>query len=133
VRLLSALHPELAAEAPDPDFLPQDLLGWLDQLRGLPAGASFAVLCESLRAAAPERVAELERDAGAGAAMVAEMGLEEARQEFAGALAQLRVGTLKLEIDALAAKGVAESADRERLLELQARMREFRQALTARN
>lgn len=118
LRLLSALHPALAREPIDPRFLPSELLDWLERLRGLPAGASFAVLCEALRADLPERVAELQRDVAQDRVVVAEMGLEDARKDFEGAIVRLRDRGRRSEIDALASKGLKGQQDKEKLLEL---------------
>lgn len=127
VRLLSALHPALAHEPLDPADLPEDIVYWLTTLRGLPVGSSLAGVCEALRASQPDRVAELEADAGAGRAMVADMGLDEARRELGGALNQLRLAGLKRRIDALARQGLADPARRQELIELQARARQVQE------
>ena len=113
-RLLSALHPTLAVETPDPEFLPQEIVDWLGLLREQPAGSSFAAICESLRAQHPEVVARLESDAAADRSMVAEMSLEEARAEFEGALAQLRDRRIREELDAIVAGGMRSEQDRAR-------------------
>jgi len=114
LRLLSALHPALALESPEPDFVPAEVLEWLAWLRAQPAGSSLAAICESLRAEQPELVARLERDAAADRSMVAEMSLEEARAEFEGALAQLRARRIREELDAIVAGGLRTEADRAR-------------------
>ncbi|GAA4400694.1 CHC2 zinc finger domain-containing protein [Quisquiliibacterium transsilvanicum] len=118
VRLLAALHPALAAESPDPRFLPRDVLAWLDLLRRQPAGSSLAVICESLRGSHPEMVEALLRDAAADRSMVADMNLEEARAEFEGALGQLRDRSIREELDAIVARGLADHEDRARYHEL---------------
>ena len=118
VRLLSALHPALAVDAFDPDFVPRELLGWLERLRDQPAGSSLAVICESLRGELPEIVAQLQRDASADRTLVAEMTLEEARAEFAGALDQLRDRSIREELDALVARGFSGDGDRARYQQL---------------
>ena len=118
VRLLSALHPALAFEAADPSLLPSDVVGWLALLAGQPAGSSLAVICESLKAAHPEVVAALERDAAADRSMVAEMSFDEARAEFEGALAQLRDRSIREQLDALVAAGMRSDVDRARYQEL---------------
>jgi len=118
VRLLSALHPALAVETPDPEFLPQEIVDWLGLLRGRPAGSSFAAICESLRAEHPELAARLEGDAAADRSMVAEMSLEEARAEFDGALAQLRDRRIREELDAIVAGGMRSDEDRARYHQL---------------
>ena len=89
-------------------------------------------MCEWLRASAPQ-VAEalLAQERAAGEAMSA-LGDEEARTEFTGALAQLRLRGLKQEIDALAdalaTKGSLDADDRIRYQELQKRLDELRRA-----
>ena len=118
VRLLAALHPALAAEPPDPAFLPREVLAWLDLLRRQPAGSSLAVICESLRGSHPQMVEALLRDAAADRSMVADMSLEEARAEFEGALGQLRDRSIREELDAIVARGMHDDEDRTRYQEL---------------
>jgi DNA primase len=118
VRLLSALHPALAFEAPDTALLPPDIVGWLELLRAQPEGSSLAVICESLKAAHPEVVAALERDAAADRSMIAEMSFDEARAEFDGALAQLRDRSIREQLDALVAQGIRSDLERARYQEL---------------
>jgi DNA primase len=118
VRLLSALHPALAFEAPDPALLPPDIVGWLELLRAQPEGSSLAVICESLKATHPEVVAALERDAAADRSMIAEMTFDEARAEFDGALAQLRDRSIREQLDALVAQGIRSDLERARYQEL---------------
>jgi hypothetical protein len=91
---------------------------WLDLLRELPAGSSFAGLCEALRSAQPETVTTLERDAAADRSMVADMTFEEARAEFDGALAQLRDRNIRTELDEIVARGLTTNEDRERYQQL---------------
>ena len=112
VRLLAALHPALAAEPPEPRFLPREVLAWLDLLRRQPAGSSLAVICESLRGSHPDMVEALLRDAAADRSMVADMSLEEARAEFEGALGQLRDRSIREELDAIVARGLEDHEDR---------------------
>jgi multidrug efflux pump subunit AcrA (membrane-fusion protein) len=119
-RLLTALHPCLASEPFEPDFLPSELLDWLAAVRELPLECSFAALCEGLREREPVAVAALERDAAQGQALALELPLEEARAEFSGALSQLKSRAIRAEIDALVAKGSLSESDRERLRLLQA-------------
>ena len=118
VRLLSALHPALAFEVADPALLPPDIVGWLALLRAQPAGSSLAVICESLKAAHPDVVAALERDAASDRSMVAEMSFDEARAEFDGALAQLRDRSIREQLDAMVAAGIRSESDRARYQEL---------------
>jgi hypothetical protein len=118
LRLLAALHPALAAEPVDAQFVPREVLAWLDLLRRQPAGSSLAVICESLRESHPEMVAALLRDVAADRSMVAEMNLEEARAEFAGALGQLRDRSIREELGAIVARGLVEAEDRARYQEL---------------
>ena len=113
-RLIAALHPALAFDPVDEEFLPETLVRWLELLRQQPAGSSLAVICESLRAEHPQLVAALERDAAADRAMVAEMSLEEARAEFGGAIAQLRARGVREELAALVGRGLSDPAERER-------------------
>jgi DNA primase len=119
-RLLAALHPALAKESWDAQFLPQELVQWLDRLSALPAGASFALLVETLRHEDAALATGLERDAADDAGLLSDLALDEARREFAGALTQLRSGLVLAEIDRLAASGLADEAQRARYAELQA-------------
>ena len=119
VRLLTAYHPALAHQPIDPEFLPEDLLAWLGALRQLPEGSTFAVVCESLRREQQDLVTELERDASTDAAIVADMGFEEAGADFTGALAQMRSKGIDQALAAESAKGGVSAADRERYQYLQ--------------
>ena len=126
LRLLSALHPALVQSGFDPQMLPETVTDWLAAVAALPAGASLAAVCEALRSQFPEAVSQLERDAAEGRAGVIEMDGEEARREFDGALLQVRERFIKQQIDALAAKGIADASDRERLKSLQASLAALR-------
>ena len=118
VRLLAALHPALAAETPDAEFLPREVLAWLDLLRRQPEGSALTTICESLRDSHPELVAGLLRDAAADRSMIAEMNFEEASAEFEGALSQLRARSIREELDAIVARGIDDAEDRARYQEL---------------
>ena len=63
-------------------------------------------------------VAALLRDVAADRSMIAEMNLEEARAEFAGALGQLRDRSIREELGAIVARGLVEADDRARYQEL---------------
>jgi hypothetical protein len=118
-RLLVALHPALAKEAWEPEFLPAGLVEWLQRLAQLPAGASFALLVETLRAEEPELAAALEQDAAEDAGLMSDLALDDARNEFAGGLGQLRSRLILEEIDRLVAGGLSDAAHRARYAELQ--------------
>jgi hypothetical protein len=118
VRLLAALHPALAADPLDARFVPREVLAWLDLLRRQPAGSSLAVICESLRESHPELVSALLRDAAADRSMIADMTLEEARAEFAGAIGQLRDRSIREALAEVVARGLSDPADRARYQEL---------------
>jgi DNA primase len=118
VRLLSALHPVLAGEAVQTEFLPADLVSWLGFLRAQPPGSSLAGVCEALRTEQPERATELEHDAAADRTMLAEMTLEEARAEFEGALQQLRERSIRAALTGLASGGLQEPSERVRYQQL---------------
>ena len=118
VRLLAALHPALASDPLDPSFVPREVLAWLDLLGRQPAGSSLAVICETLRDSHPEIVSALLRDAASDRSMVAEMSLEEARAEFAGAIGQLRDRSIREELAGMVARGLADAEDRARYQEL---------------
>ncbi len=118
VRLLCALHPALAVQPVDEEFLPPQLVQWIGWLRAQPAGSSLAAICEALRVDDPARAADLERDAAADRMLSAEMSFDEARDEYDGALAQLRERAVRERIDALAQGGLASEHERARYLEL---------------
>ena len=111
--LLAALHPGLAAQISDHSLLPEGLARWLDALAELPAGSSFASVCETLRGAHQTLVTELEEAAIGDRNELAEMSFDEARAEFEGALAQLRDRRIKVQMDALAAQGLDAPGARE--------------------
>lgn len=116
-RLLCALHPALAHEPVDGATVPPELLSWIEWLRGQPAGSSLAAICEALRAEDPARAAELERDAAADRTLTAEMTFDEARDEFAGALRQLRDRVVRERIEALVQGGLATEHEKAQYLE----------------
>ena len=126
-RLLLSLHPGLAREAWPTDFVPEAVVDWLARVAALPDGASFAQLVESLRADAPELASALETEAAQDRGLLAELGAEEARREFEGALNRMRDQRLREEVDRLAQGGLADEAQRARYAELLA----LRKALTS--
>jgi hypothetical protein len=119
-RLLFALHPALAREAWQLDFVPEAVVAWLTRLAALPEGASFAALVESLRADQPELAAALEVEATQDRGLLAELGIDEARREVGGALNQMRTQQIREEVDRLAQQGLHGEAERARYTELQA-------------
>ncbi len=119
-RLLAALHPALAQEPWDTEFLPPAVVDWLARLASLPAGASFALLIESLRVQEPESAAALEREAAADRGLMADLALDEARKEFAGALTQMRSQRIRDETLRLVQQGLVDDAQRTRYAQLQA-------------
>jgi DNA primase len=119
-RLLVALHPALANEHWADDFLPPAIIAWLRQLAALPAGASFALLIETLRGDDPELAAALERDAADDGGLLSDLALDDARKEFSGALTQLRSQRMREESDRLVAAGLSDEVQRARYAELQA-------------
>jgi DNA primase len=119
-RLLAALHPALAQEPWDTEFLPPAVVDWLVRLASLPAGASFALLIESLRVQEPESAAALEREAAADRGLMADLALDEARKEFAGALTQMRSQRIRDETLRLVQQGLVDDAQRARYAQLQA-------------
>ena len=120
VRLLLALHPALAGEAWSPEFLPAAVVDWIGRLAGLPAGTQVGGVLEWLRQADPALAAELQAETGRDRGLLADLALDEARREFEGALNQLRLQTIKEEIDRLASTGLADEASRTRYASLQA-------------
>ena len=119
-RLLFALHPALAREAWQLDFVPEAVVAWLARLAALPEGASFAALVESLRADQPELATALEAEATQDRGLLAELGIDEARREVGGALNQMRTQRIREEVDRLAQQGLHGEAERARYTELQA-------------
>jgi DNA primase len=126
-RLLLSLHPELAQQSWPEDFLPESILRWIARLAGLPPGATFAALVESLRVGEPALAAALESEAARDRGLLADLEPDEARREFEGALNQLRGQRIREEVDRLAAAGLADEEQRARYAQLQA----LRKALTA--
>jgi DNA primase len=127
VRLLLALHPALGREPWPQDFLPESLTDWLGRLAALPEGASFAQVVESVREAQPELAAALEAEAAQDRGLLADLEVEDARKEVAGALTQLRGQRIRDEVDRLAQAGLVDEAQRARYAELQA----LRKSLTS--
>ncbi|HVL57939.1 MAG TPA: DNA primase [Burkholderiaceae bacterium] len=125
--LLVALHPALAREPLERDYLPGELLGWVDRVGRLPPGASFASLVESVREDRPERAQALERAAAADRGLLGDLALDEARKEFAGALTQLRRAQVLQQINELVAQGLQSEADRSRYGQL----RQLQKALSS--
>ncbi|MFO0234745.1 MAG: hypothetical protein ACK51M_17185, partial [Burkholderiales bacterium] len=119
-RLLLSLHPVLAREPWPTEFVPEAVVDWLGRVATLPDGASFAQLVESLRGDAPELAATLEAEAAQDRGLLAELGVDEARREFEGALARMREQRLREEVDRLAQGGLGDDAPRARYAELQA-------------
>jgi hypothetical protein len=84
----------------------------------LPDGASFAQLVESLREDAPELAAALQTEAAQDRGLLAELGPDEARREFEGALTRMRDQQLREEVDRLAQGGLVDASQRARYAEL---------------
>lgn len=118
VRLLLALHPALGREPWPTDFLPESVTDWLGRLAGLPEGASFAQVVESVREAQPDLAAALEAEAARDRGLLADLEAEDARKEVAGALTQLRGQCIREEVDRLAQSGLEDEAQRARYAEL---------------
>lgn len=122
IRLLTALHPALAA-AERGEWMPGPLAAWFDTLVALPPGSAFASVCEALRHDSPEAVARLEREAASDASAAAALSFDEARVEVEAALAQLRERHLARLIDELVAGGMASPEERQRYQSLMAMRR----------
>jgi DNA primase len=127
VRLLLALHPALGREDWPLDFLPDAVTDWIARLAALPPGASFAQVVESMRDGQPDLAAALEDEAARDRGLLADLALDEARREVAGALNQLRAQRIREEVDRLAQAGLVDEVQRARYAELQA----LRKALTS--
>ncbi|UCE32213.1 MAG: DNA primase, partial [Burkholderiales bacterium] len=117
VRLISARYRALADQvSPEQSaWLPEDLTAWLVWLRELPADASFEAVLDALSEHDSEAARRLAERA---AAAPAELGPEEAEQEFAGAITELQRRSVRAAIDALIARGALEGQDRHRYEEL---------------
>ena len=122
IRLLTALHPALAAGERG-EWLPGPLATWLDTLAALPPDSAFAGACEALRPDSPEAVARVEREVGTDASAAAALTFEEARVEVEAALAQLRERHLSRLIDDLVAGGINSPEERQRYQSLMAMRR----------
>jgi hypothetical protein len=122
---LLSLYPALALGLPAADeWWPDDLRQFVDWLLAMPAGGTFASVCEALKGRDPALVGRLERDLLADAGL---QGLDEqeAALELSGAIAQLRARRLRQSIDALVAAGIKNEVDRERYQLLMAKRREL--------
>lgn len=119
VRLLLALHPALAGEAWSPEFLPEAVVDWIGRLAGLPVGTQVGGVLEWLRQTDPDMAAELQAETGRDRGLLADLALDEARRELEGALNQLRLQSIKEEIDRLASTGLADETSRSRYVSLQ--------------
>ena len=117
-RLLISLHPRLAREDWPTEFVPEAVVDWLARVAALPDGASFAQLVESLREDAPELAAALQTEAAQDRGLLAELGPDEARREFEGALTRMRDQQLREEVDRLAQGGLVDASQRARYAEL---------------
>jgi DNA primase len=127
VRLLLALHPGLARDLGDTEFLPAAVVQWIHRLAEPPGHPSFASLVESMREAEPGLAAALQSDAARDRGLLAELDAAAARQEIDGALARLRAQGVRAEVDRLAGTGLLDDAQRQRYAALQA----LRKSLTS--
>jgi hypothetical protein len=127
VRLLLALHPGLASDLGDTEFLPAAVVQWIHRLAEPPGHPSFASLVESMREAEPGLAAALQSDAARDRGLLAELDAAAARQEIDGALARLRAQGVRAEVDRLAGTGLLDDAQRQRYAALQA----LRKSLTS--
>jgi hypothetical protein len=75
----------------------------------------------------PEQAAALAAEMAQDRGLLAELALDEARQELAGALQQMRAQAMRAEVEGLVAAGLQTDAQRARYAELLARCK----ALTA--
>jgi len=106
-RLLLALHPALARTLDAGEaWVPNGLAEWIRKIALLPAGSTFASVCEALRGSSTEEVLRLERAGGADAAGISELSADEAALELAGALEQLKSRWARQQIEQLVMSGV---------------------------
>lgn len=132
-RILAALTPALAAEwrdevaalgdAAGAQWLPDELVDWLQRVAALPPGSTYATLRETIAADDPEQGEALDRetaDDGVRGAALAQLTPEEARADFRGAIAQVQLRAIDRELSELPQQGFAPEALRERWIELEA-------------
>ena len=132
-RILAALNPALAAEwrdevlavgdAAGAQWLPDDLVDWLQRVASLPPGSTYATLRETLAADDPGQGEALDRetaDDGVRGAALEQLTPEEARADFRGAIAQVQLRAIDREMTELPRLGLAPEALRERRIELEA-------------
>ncbi|MFZ9405586.1 MAG: DNA primase [Burkholderiaceae bacterium] len=123
IRLLLSLHPELARESVDISFLPEALAEWIAWVCGLPEGTRFAGLIEALRADRPEEADRLQALALRDRGLIGDLAPADALSELRDALWQLRLQSIRAEIDRLAASGLPDETSRSRYAELQGLLR----------
>lgn len=136
--VLAALHPQLAAEwqqeheqlgdAAGAQWLPTELVAWLERIATLPPSATYAGLRESLLPTEPQLAESLDRDAsgeGSGTALAA-LTLDEARAEFIGALAQVQLRAIDRALAELVSTPISLEAMREQSQLLNAQQRAVR-------
>jgi hypothetical protein len=126
IRLLLTLHPALAREDLDASFLPEPLVAWIAWVSGLPEGTHFAGLIEALRAERPQEADALQSLALKDRGLIGDLALSDALSELRDALAQLRLQSVRGEIDRLAAGGLPDEESRARYAELQGLLRSAR-------
>ncbi|MEY4864238.1 MAG: primase [Pseudomonadota bacterium] len=126
IRLLLTLHPALAREDLDASFLPEPLVAWIVWVSGLPEGTHFAGLIEALRAERPQEADALQSLALRDRGLIGDLAPSDALSELRDALAQLRLQSVRGEIDRLAAGGLPDEESRARYAELQGLLRSVR-------
>jgi DNA primase len=115
VRLILAFHPALMARVPDREpWLGDGLRQWVGALGHLPAGSTFANVCERLRAQDPNAAAQLEREGSADPAALSLLSEDEAAAELEGALSQLEQRWIRQSLDQIVSAGIHSDEDRVR-------------------
>ena len=95
-------------------------------MSGLPEGTHFAGLIEALRAERPQEADALQSLALKDRGLIGDLALSDALSELRDALAQLRLQSVRGEIDRLAAGGLPDEESRARYAELQGLLRSAR-------
>ena len=125
VHLILALHPGLAERlSGDADWLSESLRGWVQMVRSLPVGSTFANVCERLRSVDQRAADQLEREVATDSGALSVLSREEASAELDGAIAQLEQRWIRQALEQLVSGGVRSDDERTRYQVLLARSRQ---------
>jgi hypothetical protein len=124
---LLALHPALVDQVPrDAAWIDPSLRDWAALLSTVPAGSTFANVCECVRASDPQAAERLQREGVADPGALSTLSADEAADELRGALSQIEQRWVRSHLEQLVAAGIRSDQDRERYQSLMARSRQFR-------